>query len=57
MAKFKKGDVLVPKSYYRGFEKLTIDWIDKKFYHCKIINGSVTILIHSLEENYELKKD
>ena len=54
MPKYKEGQVLVPKDYCQGFEKITISDFDDKKYRCKIMNGIATIPIHVVEENYEL---
>ena len=53
--KFNIGDILVPKMDIPGFNELTIHHIDDKFYYCKIINGSVSIPIKTIENNYQTK--
>lgn len=54
--KFKIGDTISPLPYMVGFDNITIFNIDKKFYHCHITNGYVTIPIYTVENNYELSK-
>ena len=54
--KFKVGDTITHLQYVPGFDNITIFRIDKKFYHCEITNGTVTIPIHTVETNYELSK-
>lgn len=56
MSKFKAGDIISPREYYPGFHKITVIRQDKDSYLCKIINGTVTIPIKTVEENYELFK-
>ena len=56
IVKYKVGTTLVPKSYYQGFEKITICEIDEKYYHCKIPNGIVTIPIQTVNSYYEKVK-
>lgn len=57
MSKFKIGQTITRKPYMQGFEKATIFKIDDKYYHCKIMCGTATIPIKSVEENYEVLKD
>lgn len=58
MAKYKVGTILVPKPYYKGFEKLTIERVTRTHYHCHIMCGSAVIRIKTVDENYipETKK-
>ena len=53
--KYNIGDVLVPKVDISGFDEITIHHIDDTYYYCKIINGSVSIPIKTLENNYQIK--
>lgn len=57
MRKFKVGDVITPKSYYQGFENITVLKSDDKTYTCKIVCGTVTIPTKTIEENYLLVTD
>ena len=53
--KYNIGDILVPKVDISGFDEITIHHIDDTYYYCKIINGSVSIPIKTLENNYQIK--
>ena len=50
--KFKVGQTIGAIDSFCGFEKATIYRIDDKYYYCKIMNGTVTIPIASVESNY-----
>lgn len=54
MCKYKKGTVLKPKQYCQGFDKIVIDHVKTGYYHVKIMNGTATIPIHIVEENYQV---
>ena len=57
MAKYKFGDVLVPKIDYQGFRELTVIEERGDMYVCKIINGTATILKNVVDENYEFVRN
>ena len=50
--KFKVGQTIAAIDSFHGFEKATIYKIDDKYYHCKIMCGTATIPISSVESNY-----
>ena len=52
--KYKIGDKLRPQVGFSGFDEATVYEIDDKFYYCKIICGTASIPIKTLEETYEL---
>ena len=52
--KYKIGDKLRPQMGFSGFDEATVYEIDDKFYYCKIICGTASIPIKTLEETYEL---
>lgn len=52
MSKFKHGDIITPKEYLSGFENIEVLRIDKNYYVCKILNGTVTIPTKTVEEVY-----
>ena len=55
--KFKVGQTICAIDSFHGFEKATVYKIDDKFYHCKIMCGTVTIPIASVESNYKIYKE
>lgn len=44
-AKFKVGDHIVPREYYRGIDRATVTRIDDKNYYLKILCGIAIIPI------------
>ena len=55
--KFKVGQTICAIDSFHGFEKATVMRIDDKYYHCKIMNGTATIPIASVESNYKIYKE
>ena len=56
MAKYKIGDTLISKAWYKGIDNARIYKIDSNYYHCKIINGIVSLSIRIVDENYDVLK-
>ena len=54
--KFKPGQTIEAIDSFHGFEKATVLKTDDKYYYCKIMNGTCTIPITSVESNYRLVK-
>ena len=57
MARFRKGDVLMPQEDCNGFEKVTVLDLQRGFYHLKIMNGTETVREDVVDDNYCLYKE
>ena len=51
--KYEIGDTVSSKPYYKGIMNATIFKIDDKYYHCKILCGTATLPIKSVDGNYD----